>query len=641
MRDPRNPFRLRRSESIDSDATFLSLFEPGILDIMPAEKWKESVHILRSAAGGGKTSLIRLFVPNVLHTLHARRSEEQLRELFQKVKELGAIDETGPKLLGVMLLCGRSYSRLQDLPLDQARKDRLFFGLLNARIVLAVLHNILAFRQLRFPEDLERIRILIRDSSFRAPGLELPCSGTHLFHWAKDLEDKVCSSLDSFGPLRVESLPGHDSLLSLSFIRVDSVVVDDSPVAERVLLMMDDIQQLTSHQRGLLIQTVIESRSSVGIWIAERFEALNTQEMLASGTNEGRDYNQPVELETYWKPKYAKFEKLTIKIADRRVRYAAETELESFRACMQETLDSHDYEIVFVQAIGEIEARVRERVGKGSRFEEWIAAREQMEGTPRERAIAWRALEILVERELRRPQKSLFDDMLLDEDKLNEKDDSSVKQAAELFLARECALPYYFGSERISRLASLNIKQFLGLAGDIFEEAVSAELLKKSPCLSPERQHKLMKRAAQAVWDDIPNGVARGRELRNFLEAVGKFSRWYTYRETAPNDPGVGGTALRMSERAMLMDEGHLRSRSEHRRFAEILASALAHNLLVAELDYKCKGEKWMVLNLNRLLCVHFDLPLGYGLYKERPLSQLVGWLDRPFTEPKAQEALL
>ena len=64
------------------------------------------------------------------------------------------------------------------------------------------------------------------------------------------------------------------------------------------------------------------------------------------------------------------------------------------------------------------------------------------------------------------------------------------------------------------------------------------------------------------------------------------------------------------------------------------LAAALSHNLLVAQLDYNCKGEKWMILNLNRLLAVYFDLPLGYGLYKERPLKTLVEWIDRPFTDP-------
>jgi hypothetical protein len=31
------------------------------------------------------------------------------------------------------------------------------------------------------------------------------------------------------------------------------------------------------------------------------------------------------------------------------------------------------------------------------------------------------------------------------------------------------------------------------------------------------------------------------------------------------------------------MDEDHLRARPDHRRFADILASALAHNLLVAD----------------------------------------------------------
>ncbi|GIW86330.1 MAG: hypothetical protein KatS3mg108_0654 [Isosphaeraceae bacterium] len=644
MKTPRNPFRLRRSESIDSEATFLSLFEPGILDILPVEAWKENVQVIRSAAGGGKTSLMRLFVPGALQTLHAmhtHRTDEQIGELFQKLKELGAIDEGGPKLLGVSLLCGRSYSRLEDLPLDEARKSRLFFGLLNARIVLAVLHNVAAFKKLDFPDGLAQVKVRAPEAPFTVPSLSLPCDGLRLFEWARDLEHKVCSSLDSFGPLRVDSLPGHDSLLGLTIIRADMLLVGDAPVADRVLLMMDDIQQLTPVQRERLVEAVIEARSPVGVWIAERFEALNTRDMLASGTNEGRDYNEPISIEKYWRPKHARFEKLAIKIADRRVRYAADSEINSFRACMQDSLDVPQYEQAFARACEEIESRILARAGSSKRFEEWIATRRQMEGTLRERAIGWRSLEVLIERELRRPQKSLFDDILLEEGELAEKNDSSVRNAAELFLSREYGLPYYFGPECIARLASLNIKQFLGLAGDIFEESAASELLKKGAALSPERQHKLMKRAAQAVWDDIPNGVAMGRELRNFLEAVGKFSQWYTYRPTAPNDPGVGGTALRMSERALLMDEGHLRARPDHKRFADILASALAHNLLVADLDYRCKGEKWMVLNLNRLLCVHFDLPLNYGLYKERPLQQLVDWVDRPFTEPKSEGSLL
>jgi hypothetical protein len=42
-----------------------------------------------------------------------------------------------------------------------------------------------------------------------------------------------------------------------------------------------------------------------------------------------------------------------------------------------------------------------------------------------------------------------------------------------------------------------------------------------------------MKKAAKAVWEDIPKRVRHGRELRRFLEAVGKFANWYTYRATA------------------------------------------------------------------------------------------------------------
>jgi hypothetical protein len=208
-------------------------------------------------------------------------------------------------------------------------------------------------------------------------------------------------------------------------------------------------------------------------------------------------------------------------------------------------------------------------------------------------------------------------------------------------LAKEFKLPYYFGADRVARLASLNIQQFLGLGGEVFEEATAAELLRKITALPAERQHSLMKAMAKQLWEEIPRRVRHGRELRQFIESVGRFAHWYTYRPTAPNDPGVTGTAIRMSERAQLLAESISGKRKDMVRLADTLTSALAHNLLVAQLDYNCKKEKWMLLNLNRLLCVHFDLPLGYGLYKEKPLATLCQWLEKPFVEPNANGALL
>ena len=177
MRESRNPFRLRRSESIDTDTTFLSLFEPGILDVLEDRGLPTNVQLIRSAAGGGKTSLLRLFTPSVLRRLHVRRSEEN--ELVSKLQSLGAIDETGPTVLGVMLLCGRNYTGLDDLKVEMVLKERLFVGLLNARILLAVLRSALAFRELRYPQDLGRLEIAAgRPGDALPDDLELPVVGT-------------------------------------------------------------------------------------------------------------------------------------------------------------------------------------------------------------------------------------------------------------------------------------------------------------------------------------------------------------------------------------------------------------------------------------------------------------------------------
>src|SRR5437867_1952856 len=135
MREPRNPFRLRASEHIESDATFLRLFEPAMLDLLPKEQLWERVRILRSAPGGGKTSLMRLFTPSVLLTLHAYRTREDCKELYGRMQDLGVIGESGPRLLGIMLSCSRNYATLSDMEIDDARRERLLFGLLNARVI--------------------------------------------------------------------------------------------------------------------------------------------------------------------------------------------------------------------------------------------------------------------------------------------------------------------------------------------------------------------------------------------------------------------------------------------------------------------------------------------------------------------------
>jgi hypothetical protein len=401
--------------------------------------------------------------------------------------------------------------------------------------------------------------------------------------------------------------------------------------------MLDDVQKLTSWQREGLLHTLVESRSSVGVWIAERFEALSTEEMLASGARHGRDYGEVMLLENYWRGNIKRFENLVLNVADRRAQSAADAEIQSFSSCLQSSLDGTEWQAKFESALEVVKERVKKLAGNKALFQEWIADRERIEGTPSEQVTAWRALEILIEREKRRAQKSLFDAPLTVA-ALAEKDDSAVRASAILFISREFSFPYYFGATMLSKLASSNIEQFLWLAGDEFEEILAAALINRRPTdLSAERQEAIMRAASEKLWDDIPKRVRHGREVRDFLEAVGKFSNWMTYKPTAPNDIGVNGIAISMRDRSVLMNRETTLTRQNFDNLAEIIASALAYNLLEPILDYKVKGRKWMVLNLNRLLCVRFSLPLHYGKFKEKKLEELNGWLAKGFTAARKE----
>lgn len=640
MRDPRNPFRMRASEHIASDTTFLRLFGSGVLDLIPEENTFSQLQIFRSAPGGGKTSMFRVFTPSSLVNLHASRHSEEHKDLYLRMKALGAVGDSGPQLLGVMLSCGKNYATLDDLHWDAHHKQRLFFAFLNCRVLLSTMRSALQLHNLEYPQQLNRLAIT-GDPDVLAE-LDLPASGdcVAIFEWARNIEFEISRALDSLDPLP-PTAPGHAELSSMRLLKPTQILLDGKQVALRVLVMFDDVHKLAFSQRHSLGRALSGMRESASKWLAERLEALTSDELLDLGAKQGRDYGEvgPT-LERYWRTHTKRFEKTVRAIADKRVQEAQQMEIASFESCVQSSLETSDMRTVLEKAAAAAEANVRGNWSNKKRFREWLATASAFKGTPYERAVEWQTIDILIARENRKTQLAF--EFALSPEELQKRDDSAVRAAAELFLANRFRLPYYFGFSKLASLASSNIEQFLATAGALFEESNSAAILKKPYQLSCQRQHTILKRTSTQWWEqDILRSLPLQSEVRRFVESVGRFAKWQTYRPNAPYAPGVTGIAITMAERDQLRDQEFLSGRRNLKLLAEVIGICLAHNILEAELDRSQGYERRMLLYLNRLLCCHFDLPLQYGGWRARKPEELARWATDGFRPPASEEERL
>jgi hypothetical protein len=95
-----------------------------------------------------------------------------------------------------------------------------------------------------------------------------------------------------------------------------------------------------------------------------------------------------------------------------------------------------------------------------------------------------------------------------------------------------------------------------------------------------------------------------------------------------------------MQERDQLLDQAYLAKNPPAAAFAAMLGTAIAHNLLQAELNYKVMGGRYMGLYLNRLLCPKYKLPLQLGGFREKPLREFITWSEKGY-RPSKSETLL
>lgn len=615
----RNPFRIRASQRSTSDEEFVKLFGAGALELLEpvSDPWG-GVVFLRSAPGGGKTTFMRLLTPRPLQLTNRLVDNPDVKATHDALKAVGAINDTGPDLLGAMVVFNNEYR-------DLAQFDRghsLFRALLNSRIVIATLRAVLDRLERSFPDDLKRIRIeWLPESDATIPG---KATGNELFKWASEIERGFYDRMDDLGEPESRG-GGHARLDGLQWFARCRIFSGSTELHLKRVLLLDELQTLDPSQRASLTEFVTNAREQCGVWIAERLEALTPTDLLSEGALKRRDYEGIIQLERLWSgARIRTFAKFVEQIATLRASKADGFENRDFVSLIGET-DDQDWLPRFEKASEGIASAITRANGTGARYSDWLSDGHAMTGGAVERAIRWRTMQILLVRDQQRTQVSFdFDAIPTDEKK-----ERAVERAAEHFLRSEIEAPRYFGRDALAAVSSYNVDQYLEVAGELFEE-ISAKISssREPPApLSVERQDAIISRVAQGRWEGLARRLPRGYDARRFLEGVGEYCRAQTFRPSAPYVPGVTGFAITMQDRKTLIDTPP----EDVRHFLalrEVLTSLVAHNLLVPQLDYENKGRSYVVFYLNRLLCVQFGLPLGYGGWRARTLKELSDWLE-------------
>jgi hypothetical protein len=583
---------------------------------------------------------MRLFTADSLVQVADRQND--FPDLANWLKEVGAFRGGQPAVLGVMLSLDRDYRSILDLGAHSEVANRLFFRLLDGRIMLAVVRAAAVF--VGNPTDLARVELRRRrqvDGSDEAAHRLGGDSGAGISEASLSAERQILGMLDSLLPVDWQSgVPGHADLYSLRLLSDAEIIVDGVSVDMRPLILLDDGHELPRTQRDALLKKLVSRELAVSRWYSERLEALSPEEVLRSVGIEGRDY-ELLELERRAAELTgrgrSRFEKLVMEIGNLRAVRSLDR-YEGGDHNFTDLLETDDDDLLGSsesEILGKIETDTRHLAGTEHRYQSWIETVEQQRGYVAARS--WRELAILIERDRARPNLDLFD-LPSPPQEMERLSGADVREAAALFLAREHRIPYYFGPQKLARLASHNIAQYLSISGDLFEEMLSAIMLNRTPRLSAVRQHNIIRRASERLWREIPRRLPNGHDVQKLLAAIVTMSVQETHRPTAPYAPGVTGTALSMADREQLMKPAVREKIGGADALFRALASAIANNMLSAELDRSVKGGRFMVLYLNRLLCPRFGLPLNRGGFREKRLREMASWMVEPEFETLPDE---
>ncbi|UUZ62132.1 hypothetical protein LP417_17840 [Polaromonas sp. P1-6] len=258
-----------------------------------------------------------------------------------------------------------------------------------------------------------------------------------------------------------------------------------------------------------MIDELAVQRSTIPIWLAERSIALG-EGLLSQGVRQGRDIHEYA-LEEMWSGPKGPYQFATFaqSILDRRMLIQNVVASNSFSQCLRGELVLDEIRAEVDKGIQNFRDEVQ-RHESNIRYSEWLARAEQRSAEASiESLVELYVTRILLARDESKRQMTL--DMALSAEELDDRDNSQVRGAAEIFMHDELKIPYYFGLDRLCVMASANVEELLSLAAALYVGMQNKQVLRKpEPTLTPVEQEKLLKDAAKRKREFIPKSHTEG-----------------------------------------------------------------------------------------------------------------------------------
>ena len=602
-----NPFSMRASEKVIGEDVFLDLFSEDSLYVLKdfsdkGKLWGNLTYIW-SAPGGGKTTMMKCFSPVVLQRVY--NSKKDYDKLFKILRSMGVV--TGGKILkcGAYLLTNRSYAALEDEEVfSKPLARRLFFALLNARFTLVAIRALQAINGYEYA-DLDNVAFKPSlDLSNKFAPFSAPRTAKELFDWAAGIERKITRIIDTYETTDEEQ--GHDSLFILHELRASDFTIRDKAIVEDFIFQLDDCHKLSRTQLDFLRQELVETRITNTVWLAMRYDMFTYEELMPKTDMIGRDYNS-VHLEDD-----NKYDKMLSSVMEKRSnRSAHDIKLNNSLEQMS-ILTEKQYQSVIDYSLEDLNSRQL-------LYGDLISYIDENYESMKDKAEHTFALMLFAQREhktgypLFPHEKSTYPDCVKPD----------LLKIAQLVLPAVFNFPMYYGTELLKDLSSNNTEQFISLCNVLYEQLLIQKLLhpRRMLMLSAASQDKLIKEECKKKLKRLLS--EQGKSVYNFINNLGGFCRCQTY-QLGSSYGSVTGFAIKNVETLF----GEEYDMMEDTKLEDVLRICLANNLLFTkETKQGEKDKSWTVFYLNRWICAAFSLPLNFGGWRKKTISELSGWM--------------